>query len=50
MRGVGILARVMEKRNSYKILVRNLEWKRLVGIPRRRWWKERNHLKYLRVD
>jgi len=47
---MGIWARMAEKRNSYNILVKKLEWKRIVGIPRRRWCKERNHLKYLRVD
>jgi hypothetical protein len=31
------VARIGEKRNAYRILVRNPEGKRPLGIPRRKW-------------
>jgi hypothetical protein len=37
MRLAGHVARMEEKRNSYKILVGNPEGKRPLGRPRRRW-------------
>jgi hypothetical protein len=37
MRRAGHVARVGEKRNAYRILVRKSEGKRPLGIPRRRW-------------
>jgi hypothetical protein len=37
MRWEGHVARMGEKRNSYRILVRMPEGKRPLGIPRRRW-------------
>jgi hypothetical protein len=33
----GHVARIVEKRNAYRILVGNPERKRLLGRPRRRW-------------
>jgi hypothetical protein len=36
MRGVGIVARMGEKRNTYRVLVEKPEGKRLLGRPRRR--------------
>jgi hypothetical protein len=37
MRSTGHVARMGEKRNSYRILVGKPEGKRPLGIPRRRW-------------
>jgi hypothetical protein len=37
MRWAGHVARMMEKRNAYRILVGNPEGKRPQGRPRRRW-------------
>jgi hypothetical protein len=37
MRLAGHVARIGSKRNAYRILVVNLERKRPLGIPRRRW-------------
>jgi hypothetical protein len=37
MRWAGHVARMGEKRNAYRILVRNPEGKRPLGRPRRRW-------------
>jgi hypothetical protein len=37
MRWVGHVARMGEKRNTYRILVGKPEGKRPLGIPRRRW-------------
>jgi hypothetical protein len=37
MRWTGHVARMLEKRNAYKILVGKLEEKRLIGRPRCRW-------------
>jgi hypothetical protein len=37
MRLAGYVARIGEKRNAYRILVGNLEGKRPLGRPRRRW-------------
>jgi hypothetical protein len=37
MRWAGHVARMEEKRNAYRILVRKLEGKRPLGRPRRRW-------------
>jgi hypothetical protein len=34
---VGLVARMREKRNAYRILVGNPEGKRPLGRPRRRW-------------
>jgi hypothetical protein len=38
MRWAGVVARMGEKRNAYKLLVRKPEGKRPLGRPRRRWW------------
>jgi hypothetical protein len=46
MRWEGHIARMGGKRNSYKILVRKTEGKRLLGRPRRKW--EDNIRMYLR--
>jgi hypothetical protein len=37
MRGTVHVARMREKRNAYRLLVRNPEGKRPLGRPRRRW-------------
>ena len=37
MRWVGNVARMVEKRGEYRVLVRKLEGKRLLGRPRRGW-------------
>jgi hypothetical protein len=37
MRGAGHAARMGERRNAYRILVRKPEGKRPLGRPRRRW-------------
>jgi hypothetical protein len=37
MRWAGHVARMGEKRNAYRILVRKPEGKRTLGRPRRRW-------------
>jgi hypothetical protein len=37
MRWVGHVARIGEKRNTYRLLVGKPEGKRLLGRPRRRW-------------
>jgi hypothetical protein len=37
MRGAGHAARIVEKRNAYKIFVGKPKEKRLLGRPRRRW-------------
>jgi hypothetical protein len=37
MRWAGHVARMVEKRNAYRILVGKPEGKRLLGRPRRRW-------------
>jgi hypothetical protein len=37
MRWAGHVARMGEKRNAYRILVGNIEVKRPLGRPRRRW-------------
>jgi hypothetical protein len=37
MRWAGHVARIGEKRNAYRILVRKPEGKKTLGIPRRRW-------------
>jgi hypothetical protein len=37
MKWVGHVARMVEKRNAYRILVRKPEGKRPLGRPRRRW-------------
>jgi hypothetical protein len=37
MRGAGHAARMRERRNSYRILVRKPEGKRPLGRPRRKW-------------
>jgi hypothetical protein len=37
MRWAGHVARMGEKRNAYRVLVRNLEGKGPLGRPRRRW-------------
>jgi hypothetical protein len=37
MRWAGHVARMGEKRNVYRLLVRKSERKRPLGIPRRRW-------------
>jgi hypothetical protein len=37
MRWAGLVARMGEKRNAYRILVENPEGKRPLGRPRRRW-------------
>jgi hypothetical protein len=38
MKWAGHLARIGDKRNEYRILVRKLEGSRPLGRPRRRWW------------
>jgi hypothetical protein len=38
MRWVGHVARMGEKRNAYKLLVRKPEGKRPLGRPKHRWW------------
>jgi hypothetical protein len=37
IRWAGNVARMGEKRNAYRILVKNLEGKKPLGRPRRRW-------------
>jgi hypothetical protein len=37
MRWAGHVARMGEKRNAYRLLVRKPEGRRLLGRPRRRW-------------
>jgi hypothetical protein len=37
VRWAGHVARIGEKRNAYRLLVRKLEGKRPLGRPRRRW-------------
>jgi hypothetical protein len=37
MRWTGHVARMGEKRNTYRLLVEKSEGKRLLGRPRRRW-------------
>jgi hypothetical protein len=37
MRGAGLVARMAEKRHTYRILVGKPEGKRPLGRPRRRW-------------
>jgi hypothetical protein len=37
MRRAGHIARIAEKRNAYRLLVRNPEGRRPLGRPRRRW-------------
>jgi hypothetical protein len=37
MRWAGLVARIGEKRNAYRILVGKLEGNRPLGRPRRRW-------------
>jgi hypothetical protein len=37
MRWAGHVARMGEKRNAYRVLMGNLEGKRPLGRPRRRW-------------
>jgi hypothetical protein len=51
MRWAGHVARMGEKRNSYKILVGKSEGKRLLGRPRRRWVDNiKMYLKEIRWD
>jgi hypothetical protein len=53
MRWAGLVERMGEKRNAYRLLVRNPDGKRPLGRPRRRWvdWislaKDRNRWRAL---
>jgi hypothetical protein len=38
MKWAGHVARMMEKMNAYRILVRKPKGRRPLGRPRRRWW------------
>jgi hypothetical protein len=62
MRWVGIVARMGEKRNAYRLFVGKAEGKRPLGRPRRRWvdnikmylgeigWGKLNELVWLRIE